>query len=437
MILQIIKSSGRITGLRSTIIAVYLLLVSGVLQTYALKKVKVNPHFKTTELLLNSHSFNVGQRSSFSFMSQTESLERGLTIIHFLDSRKIEHKTFDTYGSVEHAQEFVAILTKLIQSRASFAVLAHDSAAASLGDYKKELETLGFSQLSILQGREAYVMQNLGGTIIEQIDATSITKTVNVPLGIVDDHIYFPRVTYAYEPHIDRYVAHAGGEVDGIRSTNSKDALDQNYKRGFRFFELDIVATLDGHLVAVHDWNMWARLTDYTGSLPPTHALFKEQKIYGDYTTLDMEGINLWFKEHPDATLITDKLNDPLSFADAFIDKDRLIMELFSVMAVEEASEHGIQAMISQEPLLSLSGDKINFLIVNKVKYVALSRRIIASQTKLMLQLKEAGIKVYVYNVNFDPGKDEAYVQENELGIVYGMYADKWIPEMNPNIPSK
>lgn len=93
--------------------------------------------------------------------------------------------------------------------------------------------------------------------------------------------------------------------------------------------------------------------------------------------------------------------------------------------------------MISQMPLLSLSGYKINFLNVNKVKYLALSRRIIASQTKLMLQLKAAGIKVYVYNVNFYPGKDETYVQENELGQVYGMYADKWIPEMNPKIPSK
>ncbi|MDO1499283.1 hypothetical protein Q2T40_03290 [Winogradskyella maritima] len=46
------------------------------------------------------------------------------------------------------------------------------------------------------------------------------------------------------------------------------------------------------------------------------------------------------------------------------------------------------------------------------------------------MKLREAGIKVYVYNVNFDPGKDEQYVQDNELGLVYGMYADKWISDM-------
>ena len=44
-----------------------------------------------------------------------------------------------------------------------------------------------------------------------------------------------------------------------------------------------------------------------------------------------------------------------------------------------------------------------------------------------MLQLKKHGIKVYVYNVNFDPGKDEKYVYNYELGLVYGMYADKWV----------
>jgi hypothetical protein len=275
-------------------------------------------------------------------------------------------------------------------------------------------------------------MHNIAGTIVEQIDDNSITHKINIPSGISSNEAYFPKEVYEFTPKIDRYIAHAGGEVNGIKSTNSKNALDENYKKGFRFFELDIIETADGHLVAAHDWNMWARFTDYTGTLPPTHAQFMKEKIYGDYTTLDMEGINTWFKNHPDATLITDKVNDPISFANAFVDKERLIMELFSVMAVEKASEYGIHAMISQEPLLDIKGDEVNFLKVNNVKHVALSRRIIASKKKLLLALKDAGIKVYVYNVNFDPGKDEQYVHDNELGLVYGMYADKWISDMKP-----
>ncbi|TDT45184.1 glycerophosphoryl diester phosphodiesterase [Maribacter spongiicola] len=381
-------------------------------------------------LVLNSHSFNTHKRSTFTYASQTEAVERGLTIIHLQADNKFEFKTFDTYGSKEDVKTFVAVLSKMVEAKAIFAILAHDSAAAQLTGFEKQLSDLSFLKLSALKGRQAYIMHNLNGVITEQVNDNSITETLSNTSGIYSTAIYFPKEVYEFESKIDRYIAHAGGEINGVKSTNSKHALDENYKKGFRNFELDIIETSDGKLVAAHDWEMWARFTDYTGSLPPTHSQFMKQKIYGDYTTLDMDGINTWFKNHPDATLITDKVNDPIAFADAFVDKDRLIMELFSVMAVEKASEHGIHAMISQDPLISIKGDKVNFLKVNNVKHVALSRRIIASQKKLMLQLKEAGIKVYVYNVNFDAGKDEQYVYDNELGLVYGMYADKWIDTM-------
>ena len=386
----------------------------------------------TEELELNSHSFNTHQRSSFTYLSQKETIERGLTILHFDKDKKIEYKTFDTYGSQEEVEELLATLSKMLKANSKIAILAHDSAAAGLVGYEKQLLDLGLIKLSILKGRQAYIMHNLNGVITEQVDDNSITKTLNVPTITESEIVYFPKETFEFTPNINRYIAHAGGEVNGIKSTNSKNALDENYKKGFRIFELDIIETSDGKLVAAHDWNMWARFTDYTGALPPTHAQFMKQKIYGDYITMDMDGINTWFKNHPDATLVTDKVNDPIAFAEAFVDKERLIMELFSVMAVEKASEHGIHAMMSQEPLMAINGDKTNFLKVNNVKHVALSRRIITSQKKLMLQLKDAGIMVYVYNVNFDPGKDEKYVQDNELGLVYGMYADKWISDMNP-----
>ncbi|WP_324027479.1 hypothetical protein QSV08_06005 [Maribacter sp. BPC-D8] len=382
------------------------------------------------ELVISSHSFNTHERSTFTYDSQTESIERGLTIVHLQADNKFEFKTFDTYGSKEDVKALLEVLTQMKAANAIFAILAHDSAAAQLTGFEKQLSNLGFLQLSTLKGRQAYLMHNINGTITEQVNDNSVTETLSITSTIGSTAIYFPKEVYEFESSIDRYIAHAGGEINGVKSTNSKHALDENYKKGFRNFELDIIETSDGKLVAAHDWNMWARFTDYSGSLPPTHAQFMKQKIYGDYTTLDMDGINAWFKSHPDAKLITDKVNDPIAFADAFIDKDRLIMELFSVMAVEKASEHGIHTMISQEPLMAIKGDKVNFLKVNNVKHVAVSRRIIASQKKLMLQLRDAGIKVYVFNVNFDTGKDEQYVYDNELGLVYGMYADKWIAAM-------
>ncbi len=392
---------------------------------------------KAEPIILNSNSFIAQKRSTFSIGDVTEQTERGLTVIHFNTDEKIEYRTFDTHSSEEAAAELLEILVRMHKNKAVFAILAHDSAAKSLTGQIANLSKLGFLKLSTLKSRQAYIMHNFTGSIYEAIDDVSLSETLTVPMNITDDKIYFPKIRYEFEPNNNRYIAHAGGEVNGIKSTNTKDALDQSYAKGFRLFELDIIETSDGKLVAAHDWKMWARFTDYAGTLPPSLAEFKKHKIYGDYTTMDVTDINDWFAAHPDATLVTDKVNDPIAFANAFVDKNRLIMELFSPMAVEEAAKNGINTMMSQEPLMAIVGDKLNYLAVNNVKYVAVSRRIISSQTKLLLQLRNQGIKVYVYNVNFDAGKDETYVQENEIGLVYGMYADKWMFDKVLESPSK
>ncbi len=380
-----------------------------------------------SSIKLASHGFNAKKRSGFVVNAIDEKLERGLTLVHFNSPNTFEFKGFDTYSSSEALEELVEHLRQMLENNTVFALLAHDSAVKGALSKSDELNTLGLSKLSALKGRQAYVMFHANGEIQEFIDDTSVNKTILLPLNLKDEKVYFPKIKYAFEPNNDRYIAHAGGEVKGIKSTNSKEALDENYKKGFRLFELDIIKTADGKLVAAHDWKMWARFTDFTGALPPTHKEFMKHKIYGDYTTLDMKGINDWFAAHPDAILVTDKLNDPVGFASKFVDKSRLLMELFSQMSIDEASANGVNVIISQEPLFALVGDKINYLKVNNIKYAAVSRRIIRSQTKFLNQLREHGIKVYVYNVNFDPGKDEKYVYDNELGLVYGMYADKWV----------
>ncbi len=380
-----------------------------------------------TSLVLSSHSFNAKKRSYFSIAGTNEYIQRGLTLVHFNSPTKYEHRTFDTYGDDNVIKEFVETLRKLTENDAVFAVLAHDSATKSSFQAIKELTKYGLVKLNALKGRQAYIMHNITGAIYENVDAISATTTIDLPSSLDDKAVYFPKITYDFEPSNDRYIAHAGGEVDGVKSTNSLQALNENYKKGFRLFELDIIKTSDGKLVAAHDWKMWARFTDYKDALPPSHAEFLKHKIYGKYTTLDMDGINAWFKAHPDATLITDKFGDPKVFARQYFDTSKLIMELFSNMAVEEALSLGITPMISQDPLLGLKGDPLNYLKVNNIKFAAVSRRIISNKTDFLLKLRDNGIKVYVYNVNFDPGKDEQYVNENEIGLVYGMYADKWV----------
>ncbi|MEP5635285.1 MAG: hypothetical protein ABJL43_06845, partial [Maribacter dokdonensis] len=109
--------------------------------------------FTNVELILNSHSFNTHQRSTFTYGSQTETIERGLTILHLQSDHKIEFKSFDTYGSDQDVVDFIKVLTEMMNAKASIAILAHDSAAAKLEKYQKELNNLGLPQLSTLKGR--------------------------------------------------------------------------------------------------------------------------------------------------------------------------------------------------------------------------------------------------------------------------------------------
>jgi len=142
---------------------------------------------------------------------------------------------------------------------------------------------------------------------------------------------------------------------------------------------------------------------------------------------MDIDKINLWFKEHPDAILVTDKVNTPKEFASKFIDKNRLMMELFSAEALKEAIDIGIdKAMASENVLRTIRGKEVETLQKWGIKYVAVSRRIMIDKLAMFIELKEANIKTYVFHVNSDEGRDETFVVENEMDYIYGMYADEW-----------
>ncbi|WP_378180238.1 sulfatase-like hydrolase/transferase [Aquimarina sp. SS2-1] len=246
-----------------------------------------------------------------------------------------------------------------------------------------------------------------------------------------EDNEVFQRITenQKYQKNIykdtTRYIAHAGGKIDGHTYTNSLEALNLSYSKGIRLFELDFIKTSDGKYVAAHDWAFWAKITGNNGKDHVTEEYFMSQRIKEKYSPMNMEIVNKWFADHPDAILVTDKVNNPKEFSEIFIDKKRLMMELFTYEAVKEAQNIGIRsAMPSQTVINNLGENKISMLRWLEVKDIAVSRRYIASNKDFLLRVKENGIKTYVYHVNFDEGKDEKYVLENEMDYIYGFYAD-------------
>ncbi len=230
-----------------------------------------------------------------------------------------------------------------------------------------------------------------------------------------------------YKQDTMRYIAHAGGQIDGRTYTNSKEALDLNYKKGFRLFELDIIKTKDGKYVAAHDWQHWKKITNFNDSVPVTSEEFLKHKIYEKYTPLDMSGINEWFTSHKDAILVTDKINEPIKFSEEFIDPDRLMMELFSMSAVIKGIKANIKSsMPSQCVIQHMTKMKIKNLEKIGVRNIAISRRFIAENIELLKDFKACNIQPYAFHINFDAGMDEEYVTKYEMDYIYGIYADKW-----------
>jgi len=211
----------------------------------------------------------------------------------------------------------------------------------------------------------------------------------------------------------DVFIAHAGGRVDGHIRTNSLEGLNASYKNGFRMFELDFQMTTDGKIVAVHD------------PIEITEAEFLAQPIEGKFTPMNMEMVRLWFEEYPDAILVTDKINRPKLIAEQFKFKDRVIMELFTWEAVDEAIELGITPMVSQNIFWDTPNieDRLDSL---NLKYVGMHREYIARDEELLKRLKEKGIKTYVWFTlpKIEGMKPEEYVWEYDLEFCYGMYAN-------------
>ncbi len=262
---------------------------------------------------------------------------------------------------------------------------------------------------------------------------TLILTTADGSYSTVSDELVisniFQHVSPRYEEYKSdtmRFIAHAGGLIDGNRYTNCKEALDNSYKIGFRVFELDILKTLDDSYVACHDWKSWRLMSGYFGLVPVSSSTFLQYKILKQYTPLSIVEINQWFGEHADAILVTDKINDPAGFSAAFIDPSRLIMELFDMDAVKAGINANIRsAMPSQSIIDSTTKAEIAGLRDMGVKNIAIRYSFIADHKELLEEYQANGINAYVFSF-MDSVVDEDYVVRNDMDLFYGIYADEW-----------
>ncbi len=203
------------------------------------------------------------------------------------------------------------------------------------------------------------------------------------------------------------FLAHGGGAYGDQTVTNSLEALEANYAKGFRCFEIDFSWTADGALAAIHDWDgTVARY--YPGlsqGIAPTRAEFLQTRMKGGLTPLDLAGVVTWVQKHPDVLVVTDVKENNLQAMREFFSKDPLWREVVIPQAYSYQEYDEIKALGFSRIILTLYRMETNY---PELMQFAISERpyAITIEDKILLkwplaeELSKLGITVYSHTVN-------------------------------------
>ena len=231
----------------------------------------------------------------------------------------------------------------------------------------------------------------------------------------------------------ERDIVHAGGniELDGVvhSCTNSREALKNAWAHGNRLIEVDFLRTKDGDYVCAHNGEsgVWAR--GFVGTSSLTRSEFLAQKFDGCLTTMDLNALIAFMRQHEGLYVVTDCKNDNVQFCAALYARapdlvDRFIIQAYHAAECIEIRALGLPLVIytlylttpqerSTEALQQLTGEidlvGITFWGTAAVKNKA-----------LMADLRSTGLPLMVHTVNSREEMETVYAP---LGIS-GFYTD-------------
>lgn len=142
-------------------------------------------------------------------------------------------------------------------------------------------------------------------------------------------------------------IAHGMGGVEGWSSTSSYEAFKYNYDRGYRIFEVDLMLSTDGRLVARHDWEpyLYAFLGQHVADPKKrlSRAEFVRLPIHRTLSPMTIEDVVALMRAYPDITVVTDtKSKNPADIAAAMngilaaIGRDKMLADRFAIQIYNE-----------------------------------------------------------------------------------------------------
>jgi Glycerophosphoryl diester phosphodiesterase len=220
-----------------------------------------------------------------------------------------------------------------------------------------------------------------------------------------------------------KLVAHACGGYKGLSYTNSLNAIDSNYDKGFRFFEVDFHLTKDNKIVLIHDWVTMPKRLFGDNSSEFTEKKFRESKTSNDLVLMDINLLILWLKAHKDAFIVTDCKVDSYYILKKISNSYKNMLKRFYVQMGYFDEYTRLMEMGYTNIILALYYTKYSDVDVLKFadghRLYAVSMDVRRAETNLPLKLKNRNVKVYAHSVN-------SLIKYKQLlnNGVYGIYTD-------------
>ncbi len=221
-------------------------------------------------------------------------------------------------------------------------------------------------------------------------------------------------------------IIHAGGEVGGMLGSNSLEALEATYDKGYRFIEMDFVLSSDGHPVCLHDWSSY--YSDSITSQPISREEFEKVKIFNQYTALTLDSLVKWMKDHTDVYIVTDiKENNVGVLRNIAAEHPEIISRI--IPQIYQYDEYlPVRAMGYSNIVLTLyrlptyndkTNGKYNSSFALKNGLLAVTSDATLAKDNFVKAFTAAGVPLYVHTVN-DAAEQQMYF---DMGVT-GVYTD-------------
>lgn len=227
------------------------------------------------------------------------------------------------------------------------------------------------------------------------------------------------------------FVAHAGGGYENRTYTNSLEALNANYNKGHRYFEVDFNWTSDGKLVAIHDWENSLEKRFPQGARQgktPTEEEFLNFRSRDGLTQLSFSQVVSWARSRQDVVIVTDikeRNIDALKWVrDRFPEDIAFIVpQVYSYSEYPLAKGLGFKNVILTLYMMSIQLEEVFFFAKENRPYAITMHRNIAMNSPLPVLLKNLRVTAYAHTVN-----DMQEVAKLRQRGVYGVYTDFLVP---------